>query len=353
MRANAMKSAAMKSAVIKSEGITGASLRSLIFVLLSFFFFLSWGTAYPQDSERQPIGSLTATGEVYVNDVAVPATSAIFAGDMLRTGATGAATLVLDGKGSFRISPHTEMIFAGQPQYVAELKLGKVVMNGQGATAINLRTGNSVVVPVAEDEQSVSAIEAPADGTFLVSCDTGSVSVLPLQGGKGVFIEAGHSATISAQGEISVLSAAAPPSTSVPAEPERAPQPAARRNHGLRRWIVIGVAAAGAGVAAAILTANGSSSSVAAASPAVTAPSSPAPSGPGSTPDPTPPSNPSPQPPSANPNPPSGDPGNPPKSLPPPPPPGPPSQPNPPGHDCGHDKKHCSGHVVIGFAFQF
>jgi len=257
---------------------------------------------------------------------------------MLRTGETGAATLALDGKGSFRISPHTEMTFAGQPQYVAELKLGKVVMDGQGATGINVRTGNSVVVPLAEGEESTSVIEAPSDGSFLVSCQTGSVSVLPLQGGKGVFIEAGQSASISAQGELSVVSSAAPPSTTASTEPVRKAEPAARQTHAMRRWILIGAAAAGAGVAAAILIGNGSSSSARAASATVTSP--PSASGPTPDPPPTQPSNSPPAPASANPNPPSAA------------PPGPPP-PAPPGHDCDHHKKNCSPHVVIGFAFHF
>lgn len=334
----------MRANATRSAGKRGALRRPLIFALLWFFLFVNWGAAYGQDGGQQPIGTLTATDDVYVNDVAAASTSTIFAGDMLRTGGTGAATLVLDGKGSFRISPRTEMAFAGQPQYVAELKLGKVVMNGQAATAINLRTGNSVVVPLAEDEPSTSVIEAPSDGSFRVSCETGSVSVLPLQGGKGIFIEAGQSASISAQGEISVLSAAAPPLTSAATGPANQPEPAARQSHRLRRWILIGAAAAGAGVAVAILTTNGSSSSAIAASTAVR-PSSPASSGAGSAPDPAPPSDPSPAPTAANPNAPSAGPTS--------PPPAPPSPPDPPGHNCDHHKKNCQPQVVIGFAFHF
>jgi hypothetical protein len=327
----------MGANAMKSAGKGCEFLPALIFALFSFFISVSCAALYAQEEGRQPIGSLTATDEVYVNDVAAPSTSTIFAGDMLRTGETGAATLVLDGKGSFRISPHTEMTFTGQPQHVAELKLGKVVMDGQGATGINVRTGNSVVVPLAEGEESTSVIEAPSDGSFLVSCETGSVSVLPLEGGKGVFIEAGQSASISAQGELSVVSSAAPPSTTALTEPARKPEPAARQTHGLRRWILIGAVAAGAGVAAVMLTANGSASS-SAASAVVT----PRPSVPGPTPDPPPtqPSN-SPQAPaSANPNPPS--------AAPPAPPP-----PTPSGHDCDHHKKNCSPQVVVGFAFHF
>jgi hypothetical protein len=335
----------MRVNVLKSRGMSCpcrfASLR--LFALLSIIFGLSCGTAVARDEARQRLGSLFTSGEVYVNDVAPPHESMVFVGDMLRTGGTGAATLVLDGKGSFRISPHSELIFTGEPQYLAELKSGKVVMNAQGATGISLRTGNFVVAPLAEGEPSTSTVEAPSDGSFLVTCETGSISILPLQGGKGVFIEAGHSASISAQGELAVISAATPPSTTASIQSAGRAEPAARQRHGIRRWIFIGAAAAGAGVAAAILTANGSSSTATAISP-VTPPSSPAS---GSPPDPappsppSPPSNPSPQPPAGNP-------------APPPANPAPPSpQPAPPGHTCGPHKKNCTPHVVIGFAFHF
>ena len=39
-----------------------------------------------------------------------------------------------------------------------------------------------------EGEQSRSNIEAPSDGSFLVTCLGGSVGIIPLGGGKGVFI---------------------------------------------------------------------------------------------------------------------------------------------------------------------
>lgn len=303
----------------------------LQFLALQCLSGVGYGVARPQEQQGQALGSLTTVGEVYVNDATAPADSTIFAGDTLRTSGTGTATFTLSGKGSFQISPNTEIAFAG-PQYAAELKFGKVAMSSlNGATGINLRTGSSVVVAVAEGEQSTSNIEAPSDGSFVVTCVSGSVGIIPLGGGKGIFIRMGQSANISAQGQLFPMSRevsgakpeAAPP-LAAPISEE--PVPAARQKHGYMRWVLIGAGVAGAGVAAAILTANGSGA--ASSVPAISSSSSFPPS------DPAPISSPAPSQPT----------------------PAPPSQPAPPpspGHNCPHDDKSCKPHIVIGLAFHF
>src|SRR5690242_4050711 len=253
-----------------------APANALAFLFLNLFAFyfvpctLAWGAARPQDEQKPPLGSLAAVGEVYVNGAAAQAESSIFAGDLLRSGATGSATFFFNEKGSFEIRPNTEIVFTGEPQYAAELKFGKVVMNSaNGATGINLRAGSSVVLAVAEGEQSSSMIEAPSDGSFVVTCVAGSVGVIPLQSGKGVFIRAGQSVGISAQGELSTMSAPVPPpdppaALSNPSAPpsvlsdSRETAPAARQKHGKMRWILVGAGIAGAGVAAAILATKAS-----------------------------------------------------------------------------------------------
>ena len=324
-----------------------------LFALYCLSATLARGAARPQNEQRPPLGSLSAIGEVYVNSAAAPAESSIFAGDLLRSVATGSATFVLIGKGSFEIRPNTEMIFTGGPQYAAELKFGKVVMNSaNGATGINLRAGSSVVLAVAEGEPSSSSIEAPSDGSFHVTCVAGSVGVIPLQGGKGVFIRAGQTVGISAQGELSTMSASAVPSAArtgandASAAPSassdsRETAPAARQKH-TTRWILIAAGIAGAGVAAAILSANRSTTSSKISSVSVT-PSSPISSGtvsasPSNPPAPVlpAPSQPAPAPQPAPPQPP---------------------QPAPPENGCHdddhHDDKGCKPHIVLGLAFHF
>jgi hypothetical protein len=121
---------------------------------------------------------------------------------------------------------------------------------------MSLRAGSSVVAAVAEGEQSTSQVEARSDGSFLVSCLGGSVGVIPLQGGKGVFIEAGQSLNISAQGELSGLAQPATLSVSTapspPASVESPPDVRIRKSH--RRVLLIGLAAVGTGAVAALLS---------------------------------------------------------------------------------------------------
>lgn len=299
--------------------------------LYSLSFTRASGAARAQDHQGQPLGSLTTVGEISVNDAVAPRESAIFPGDVLRSSAIGSATFALSGKGSFQIYPNTEIVFIGEPQYAAELKFGKVTMNSlNGATGINLRAGSSVVVAVAEGEQSSSNIEAPSDGSFVVTCVAGSVGVIPLQSGKGIFIRAGQSVGISAQGELAVTSTQAAAPSAAPVSSETVP--AARQKHSHTRWILLGVAAAGTGTAIAILSASGSGtpSTISSAS---LSPSPPSSSTSGSSSNP-----PAPDPPSSQP-------------APQPPRPSPP----PPGNGCHdhHHDKNCKPQVVLGLAFHF
>jgi hypothetical protein len=320
------------------------SLRSVFLqlLILHFSFGLAYGAAYPgQEPEQlQALGSLTTTtGEVYLNSSGAPAQATVLAGDVLRTSPGGTAMFTLAGNGSLRISPNSEIVFAGGPQYAAELKLGKVVMNSSnGPMGITLRAGSSVVVAVAEGEQSTSSIEAPSDGSFLISCLGGSVGVIPLQGGKGIFIREGQSVSVSPQGELSAMIAQAEAPAAATGFTETAP--AARQKHSHARWILIGVGAAGAVAAAAILSARGSGASV--NTPTVVASSGSATPPASNPPTPDPPAPPQPTPPQPTP------------PQPQPPPPQPPPQPNPPGGDgCHHHKMNCQPNVVIGFAFHF
>jgi len=309
----------MREEVLKPS----AKIHAVVFILLQFLalYQLSSGPAYgaPQEQQRQASGSLTTVGKVHVNDAVAPASAPIFAGDVLRSTGTGTATFTWSGQGSLQIYPNTELVFTSEPQYAAELKFGRVVMNSfHGATGMNLRAGNSVVLAVAEDEQSVSSVEAPSNGSFLVTCEAGSVGVIPLQGGNGIFIQAGQSVGISAQGELSAMSPQAAPSAA-PISKEAVRDVRPPRSY--RRWILIALGTAGAGVVAGILSSrrSGTPSNSPSASPAPTSSSAASSSTPTSTSSsPSSPSNPTPP----NNNPPSN-PGNPapPPILPPLPPP--------------------------------
>jgi hypothetical protein len=222
------------------------ALLVFIQVLTLQFLIPLWahGVGRPQEQQKTSLGSLSTFGEVYVDDTMAPLETTIFSGDVLRTGGAGTAVFTLSGKGSFRISPDTQIVFTGNPQYIAELKAGSVVMSSlSGATGINLRAGNSVVVAVTEGEQSSSNIQASSDGSFFVSCMDGSVGIIPLQGGSGLFIQAGQSASISPNQ--SVTPESKPPTANpAPAPPSTTTPPATQRKKSNTRWIILGAAAA-------------------------------------------------------------------------------------------------------------
>jgi hypothetical protein len=227
---------------------------------LVLFPALADARAASRAQEKQPLGALSSVGQVYVSNSVVPTESTIFAGDTLRTGDMATATFTTSGKGSYEITPRSQLVFTGSQQYVAELKSGTVVMSSvNGPSGINLRVGNFVVVAVTQGEQSTSKIDSASDGSFLVTSTEGSVGIVPLEGPpNGVFLQKGQSVIISPQGELSA------PATGILLNnnDEPAPQsPTVTKSH--TGWIILGVAAGG-GAAAAIALASHKSSPVSA-----------------------------------------------------------------------------------------
>jgi hypothetical protein len=242
----------------KPKRTMNASTRILAVVqilALQVLYFppLARGDTRRQEQARDPLGSLNTVGEVYVNDSAAPAEGTIFSGDVLRTGANGTAAFTPSGRGSLKIAPHSQLVFAGAPQYLAELKSGTVVMSSlSGAAGVNLRAGNFVVAAVTEGEQSTSSVVSAPDGSFAINCLEGNVGVLPLEGANGMFLTAGQAANISGQGE---LSAAKQPEAPSPATAASTPPPPVAKvkksNTGYIILAVVGgvAVAAGAGLA--------------------------------------------------------------------------------------------------------
>lgn len=202
------------------------------------------------DGQRQSLGSLTSSGEVHVNQSPAPSELTLYSGDSVRTGETGTATLTTPEDKSFQISRNSEVAFTEDAHYFAELKSGTIAVKSVGGSAgAVVRTGNFVVVPTNRNERTILTIESTADGAFLVTCTAGNVGILPLQGGSGLFLQAGRAARISPQGQLTAVDAAAPAVT--PASTS-APAQSAGRSH--RLWLYLGLAGGGvaAGTAAAI-----------------------------------------------------------------------------------------------------
>jgi hypothetical protein len=251
----------MKRVGILMEGrtrmrdLTGFQLRKLVCVLALTLRLLFFGTAAhaqagPSEPQGQSLGSLNTAGEVYLNESRAPSELTIFSGDILRTGETGTAVLTTTGKGSFEISHQSQVGFDGDPRYFAELKQGTISLKtsgGEGPAAV--RAGNFVVVQTNRNEQTAATIASLADGSFLVTCSAGNVGVIPLQQTTGLFLQAGQSARISPNGELTASNPATP----------AAPAPPVRSGSNRRLWIYLGLAGAGAGAGIAVALANGAS----------------------------------------------------------------------------------------------
>jgi hypothetical protein len=249
----------------KDEKRTTASsftLRLLPAVAISLLLFPALARARGGLQEpHQPLGSLSSVGEVYVNNSPAPADSTIFTDDTIRTGATGTATFTSGAKGSFQISPQSQLVFNGGDQYVAELQMGMVVMSSlRGSQGLSLRTGVFSVAAMAEWEQSTSKIEKAPDGSFTITCLDGSMILVPTNGSNGLLIQTGQTVTISSQGKLSAVKETAPAPAQTPA--------ASQSSTSTTKWVILGVVSAGAAAAAAAAALAGhKSSSVSPATP--------------------------------------------------------------------------------------
>jgi hypothetical protein len=250
----------------KRAVVPGLSVCFIHLLALELVLFTALTGARPAfgAQDRQPLGSLNSVGQVYVSNAVVPSTSTIFTGDTLRTDDMATATFTISGKGSYAIASKSQLVFTGGQQFMAELKAGTVVMSSlNGPSGINLRAGNFVVVAVTQGEQSTAKIDSATDGSFLVTATEGSVGIVPLEGPpNGVFLQPGQSVTISSQGELSAPTTGALINT----EPNEAPQQPQVSKNSHTGWIILGVAAGGAGIAGAVLASHKSSPAVSASS---------------------------------------------------------------------------------------
>lgn len=223
-------------------------------VALGFFLLATsaCGQAVPPAPQRQSLGSLNSSGEVYLNESRAPSELTVFPGDALRTGDTGMAILTIGGNNSLQIFRQTQILFTADPHYFAELNAGTISVKsvgGGGETVV--RAGNFVVVPTNRNETTAATIESKPDGSFVITCTAGNIGVIPMQEAPGIFLQAGQSGQISPKGELATLEKTPPASTQV-----------AGKSH--RTWIYLGLAAgAAAGAAAGLAAGHGPVSPVA------------------------------------------------------------------------------------------
>src|SRR5882762_5177464 len=235
---------------MRSSAIYMGLLRPLValFLLLTA---LSRVQALPQEQDREPLGSLTSIGEVYVNDSPATVEITIFSGDRVRTGESGSATFNMSGKGQLKLSPRSQVLFSGKYEYTAELEAGAVVMNSvSGPNGFTLRIGNDVLVPSVKERTALASIDRAPDGSFLVTCSDGAIGVLALQGTSGQFLQVGQSVSVAPNGALFPV-VDQQTVTSVPKGKNSGARNAGRSYTG---WALVGLAGAGAAGAAAGLS---------------------------------------------------------------------------------------------------
>jgi hypothetical protein len=225
---------------------------NLLLLLLYALPIPSYGRGPQQEQSREPLGSLTGVGEVYLNDSPAPGESTIFSGDRIRTAATGAAAFAVSGKGTLKISPLSQVVFSGNYQFTAELEAGTIVLNTiTGSNGLTLRIGNYVVVSYSRKQAATLQVTRAPDGSVTVSCVDGTAGVLTLEGKVGQFLQTGQSMNVSASSDLSPYTS--PIKTS------------AHNAH--TGWVLLGLAGAGAAAGLAVLAHGGAAQSISPSAP--------------------------------------------------------------------------------------
>ena len=219
---------------------------SLFLALLGVLSIPASARTSPQEQSREKLGALTSLGEVYVNDLPTSVTSNISSGDRIRTGESGQATLAVAGKGTLTIPPFSQVVVSGNDQYTAALEKGTVLLNSvPGSDGLIVRIGNYAVVPSVRSISTASRVTKALDGSFLVYCLDGEIGVLTVEGKSGKLLQAGQSLSLSAKSEL-LASSSTPKS----------------KGHSHTRWILLGLAGAGAAGAVAALAHRGGNQTV-------------------------------------------------------------------------------------------
>lgn len=227
-----------------------ASTNLSVLILLFFFPTSSYGRGPQREQPREPLGSLTAVGEVYLNDDQAARESTIFSGDRVRTFEAGAASFAMSGKGTLKIAPQSEVLFSGNSQFTAELEAGTIVLNtAAGPNGLSVRIGNDVVVSYSQKQPATIQVTLAPNGAVFVSCVEGSAGVLTLEGQVGQFLQAGQSVNLAGSSFLS-------------------PSPAKQSGPGAHStWVLVGLAGAGAAAAIAFLTHGNAGQSISPSAP--------------------------------------------------------------------------------------
>lgn len=226
------------------------SLSRPIVFTVCFQLLVGDGALVAQQPRAEPIASLSARGEVYLDQLKVAGELTIFKGETLRTALDGVADLTIAKRGMLNIAPQTQISFEATPRYFATLDHGAIGLRSLlDAQNFQIRLGTYVVFPVT-GEETAAAIERSSDGSSRVRCLSGSLGVIALEGSESVFLRPSEELTIPAGGPLPQTGVAVTQAPTVP------PVPTAKRKSATP-FIILGVLGGAAGAAAAALTRGG------------------------------------------------------------------------------------------------
>ena len=189
---------------------------------------------------------MQATREVYLNGSPATGEQTVYPGDTVRTGADGAAALTSTGFGLLIIPAQTEITFRTAP-FLATLKQGSVeVRSIQAGKDLEIQFGNTVMYLPNPEIEASGVITLRADGSAQVSCVFGSLGLKSSDGvGLGV-LHPLQSVGVSADGKLQKVEV-------VPLVPTAQSAPVPVMTGRAAPKLVIGLAVAAAGTAAAVL----------------------------------------------------------------------------------------------------
>ena len=207
--------------------------------------------ARAQVANKQSIGALQATGEVYLNGMRAAGQVTIYPGDVVRTGPDGAAALTMPGTGMVTIAAQTEISFGTGP-YFAKLKQGTVGIHMSGTEAkMEIESVNFLAFVPSYASETAGTITVGADGGGRVECIAGSIGVTALQNAGALFLSPGQSVAIAADGQLAQVETPSQgqpaPAPEQPSSPPIAPVKKSRAG-----YYLLG-AGAGGGIAGAVI----------------------------------------------------------------------------------------------------
>ena len=166
--------------------------------------------AWAQTPAPQTLGSMRATGDVYLNGSRAAGEQTLFTGDTVRTGPDGAAALTSPDFGLLIIPAQSEISFTGL-SYPATLKQGSVELRSMRAGRnFGIHFGNMFIYLPSTEPEAAGVVTIRADGSVQVSWGLGSVGLRSAQGFELMVLHPNQSIVIDVDGKLRTVESTIP-----------------------------------------------------------------------------------------------------------------------------------------------